>query len=41
MVGYESKGDHGNVWYMCLKTENYYLKIFMKICVGKKMYRNT
>ena len=29
------------VWYMCLKTENYYLKTFVKICVGEKVYRNT
>ena len=25
------------VWYMCLKTENYYLKIFVEICVRKKV----
>ena len=27
----------GSVWYMCLKIENYYLKIFVKICMGKKV----
>ena len=27
----------GAVWYMCLKTENYCLKIFMKIRVGEKV----
>ena len=31
----------GLVWYMCLKTENYCLKTFVKICVGEKMYENT
>ena len=25
------------VWYVCLKIENYCLKIFVKICVGKKI----
>ena len=29
------------VWYMCLKTENYCLKIFVKIRVGKKVRENT
>ena len=24
------------VWYVCLKTENYYLKIFVKIRVNEK-----
>ena len=24
-------------WYMCLKIENYCLKIFMKICIGEKV----
>ena len=33
-----AENDLGSVWYVCLKTENYYLKIFMEICVGKKMY---
>ena len=28
------------VWYMFLKTENCYLKIFMKICVSKKVCWN-
>ena len=23
---------------MCLKTENYYLKIFVEICMSEKMY---
>ena len=27
----------GSVWYMCLKTENCCLKIFMEIRVGEKM----
>ena len=31
----------GSVWYMCLKTENCYLKIFVEICVGEKVYGNT
>ena len=26
---------------MCLKTENCYLKIFVEIRVGEKMYENT
>ena len=26
---------------MCLKTENCYLKIFMKIRVGEKVYKNA
>ena len=26
---------------MYLKIKNYYLKIYVKIRVGKKMYRNT
>ena len=38
MVAYESKGVQGHVWYMCLKTRNYYLKIFVEICVGEKVY---
>ena len=29
------------VWYMCLKIENYCLKIFIKIRVGKKVRENT
>ena len=28
------------VWNMCLKTENYCLKFFVKIYVGKKMCEN-
>ena len=31
----------GPVWYMCLKTENCYLKIFMEIRVGEKVCENT
>ena len=31
----------GSVWYMYLKTKNYYLKIFLKIYVGGKIYKNT
>ena len=31
----------GPVWYVCLKTKNYCLKIFVKIRVGKKMPWNT
>ena len=37
----KKKKKKGSVWYMCLKTENYYLKIFIKIHVGKKVYENT
>ena len=33
-------GDWGPVWYMCLKTENFYLKTFMKIRMGEKVYKN-
>ena len=29
------------VWYMCLKTENYYLKTFIRIRVSKKLHKNT
>ena len=31
----------GAVWYVCLKTENYCLKTFMKIRVGEKVHLNT
>ena len=31
----------GSVWYICLKTKNYYLKIFVEIRVGEKMYENA
>ena len=31
----------GSVWYICLKTENCYLKTFVEIRVGEKMYENT
>ena len=30
----------GPVWYMCLKIKNFYTKIFVKICIGKKIYWN-
>ena len=30
--------DLGSVWYMCLKTENCCLKIFVEIRVGVKVY---
>ena len=33
----KKKKQLGSVWYMCLKIENYYLKTFVKICVGEKM----
>ena len=33
--------DLGLVWYMCLKTENCYLKTFMEIRMGEKIYKNT
>ena len=29
-----------SVWYVCLKTENYCLKIFVKIRVGEKIHWN-
>ena len=29
------------VWYMCLKTKNYCLKIFVEIRVGEKMCENA
>ena len=32
---------YGSIWYMCLKIENCYLKIFVEIRVGEKVYRNT
>ena len=31
----------GSVWYMYLKIENYYLKIFVKIRVNEKVHWNT
>ena len=31
----------GSVWYMCLKTENCYLKIFVEICMGEKVCKNA
>ena len=30
----------GPVWYIYLKTENCYLKIFVKIYMDKKVYKN-
>ena len=30
--------DIGPVWYVCLKTENCCLKIFVEIRVGEKVY---
>ena len=30
--------DLGPVWYMCLKTENCCLKIFVEIRVGEKVH---
>ena len=30
-----------SIWYMCLKTENCYLKIFVEIHVGEKVYGNA
>ena len=32
-----TSGHLGLVWYMCLKTENCCLKIFMEIRVGEKV----
>ena len=34
-------GILGPVWYICLKTENCYLKTFVEICVGEKVCGNT
>ena len=31
----------GSVWYMCLKTENCCLKIFIEIRVSEKVYGNV
>ena len=31
----------GAFWYMCLKTENCYLKIFVKIRMDEKVCENT
>ena len=33
--------NQGPVWYMCLKTENYCLKIFVEIRMGEKVCENT
>ena len=30
-----------SVWYMCLKTENCCLKLFVEIRVGEKVYENA
>ena len=32
------EGHLGPVWYVCLKTENCCLKIFVEIRVGEKVY---
>ena len=32
------QGSYGLIWYVCLKIENYCLKIFVKIRVGEKVY---
>ena len=32
-----AENDLGSVWYVCLKTENCYLKIFVKIRVSEKV----
>ena len=34
-------GNLWSVWYMCLKTENCYLKTFVEIRVGEKVCRNV
>ena len=34
-------GNFRSVWYMCLKTENCYLKTFVEIRVGEKMCGNA
>ena len=34
-------GYLGSVWYMCLKIENYCLKIFVKIRMDEKIRWNT
>lgn len=31
----------GGVWYIYLKIENCCLKIYVEICVGKKVCKNT
>ena len=31
----------GSIWYMCLKTENCCLKIFVEIRVGEKVCENA
>ena len=35
------QGSYGLIWYVCLKIENYCLKIFVKIRVGEKVYWNA
>ena len=32
--------NKGSIWYMCLKIKIYYLQIFVKIHVDKKIYKN-
>ena len=34
-------GFKDSVWYLCLKTENYYLKTFVEIRMGEKVCKNT
>ena len=36
-IGFWDTKCYGLVWYMCLKTENYYLKTFVKIRVSEKV----
>ena len=36
----KKKKQLGSVWYMCLKTENCYLKTFVEIRVGEKVRGN-
>ena len=37
----KKKKQLGSVWYMCLKTENCYLKTFVEIRVGEKVRGNA
>ena len=40
-IGRRGGRDLWPVWYMYLKTENCYLKTFVKILVDEKMCKNT
>ena len=40
-MGKEKKKQLGSVWYTCLKTENYCLKIFVEIHVCEKVRENA